>query len=43
MAGIDATPAMLLAVVNKKAGMAPDSPQSDSVLYAVTSTVYSDF
>ena len=43
MAGIDATPAMLLAIVNKKASMAPDSPQSDSVLYAMTSTIYSDF
>lgn len=43
MAGIDATPAMLLAIVNKKAGMAPDSPQSDSVLYAITSTVFGDF
>jgi hypothetical protein len=43
MAGIDATPQTLLAIVNKKAGMAPDSPQSDLVLYAITSTIYSDF
>jgi AMMECR1 domain-containing protein len=43
MAGVDATPEILLAVVCKKAGIPVDTPTSHYVLYAMTSTIYSDF